>query len=394
MRNPAEPDFTSPEFLQQHIRSILDFYEPRVLAADGGFNQSYLDNGDIFDAHSRQLVGSARFVFNYATAYRLQGDAHYLEWARLGHSYLRDVHLQPNGHYAWLMEKGTVVDGRAMAYGHAFVLLAAASCVRAGVETAEQTLNETWEFLEHHFWDEHAQAYADERDESLLTLNPYRGQNANMHLCEALLGAWQATGNLRYLDRAELLANRFTVDLASQSNGLIWEHYNSDWQIDLEFNKDKPNDRYKPWGFQPGHQVEWCKLLLILNAERADKKWSIKAQELYDRAMAMGWDKQCGGIVYGVAPDGGFCAAEKYFWVHAEAFAAAWRLYQQTQEEKYLSDYQRIWRWSWQHLIDHTHGAWYRVRNRDGSAVDNQKSPLGKADYHTLGACWDVLSQA
>lgn len=393
MRIPPEPDFKACEFLQQHIRSILDFYEPRVLAENEGFHQSFLDNGKIYDLHTRQLVGSARFVFNYATAYRVHGNAHYRDWANHGLDYLQQIHRQPSGHYAWLVEQGSVVDGKASAYGHAFVLLASASCVRAGITSAIQTLDETWEFLERYFWDEGAQAYADERDESLVTLAPYRGQNANMHLCEALLNAWQATGNTRYLDRAEVLANRFTLDLAAQCDGLIWEHYDSCWQVDLEFNRDKPNDRYKPWGFQPGHQIEWCKLLLILNQERANKKWPAKAQELYDRAMRMGWDTTHGGIVYGVAPDGAFCAGEKYFWVHAEAFAAAWRLYKQTHDDKYLADYSRIWSWSWAHLIDHTHGAWYRVRNRDGSAVDDQKSPLGKADYHTLGACWDVLSQ-
>ncbi len=390
---PPQPAFENPEFLEQHVRSILDFYEPRVLSEQGGFHQCFLDNGDIFDTQSRQLVGSSRFVFNYATAYRLYGDVHYKDWAQWGLQYLTESHRQPNGHYAWLLDNDTVVDDRAMAYGHAFLLLAAASCVRAGIASAEKTLNDTWDFLETYFWDEQAQAYADERDSSLVTLASYRGQNANMHLCEALLGAWQATANVRYLNRAETLANRFAFDLAEQSNGLVWEHYTSDWQLDMDFNRDKPNDRYKPWGFQPGHQVEWCKLLLILNEQRPDSKWTSRAKDLYDQAMAIGWDNKYGGIVYGVAPDGQVCAAEKYFWVHAEAFAAAWRLYQLTNDEKYLNDYQRIWQWSWEHLIDHTHGAWYRVCNRDGTAVDNKKSPLGKADYHTLGACWDVLSQ-
>lgn len=387
------PNFESPEFLGQHIQTILDFYEPRVVAEDGGYYQCFLDDGELFDRDSRQLVGSARFVVNYAMAYREKGDAHYLAWARWGLTYLQDMHKQANGHYAWLIQKDKVIDDRAMAYGHAFVLLAAARCVQAGMDGAEQILNETWEFLEQFFWDEHAQAYADERDSSLSTLSPYRGQNANMHLCEALLIAWQATGNSRYLDRAELLATRFTLELCVQSNGLVWEHYHTDWQIDWDFNRDKPNDRYKPWGFQPGHQVEWAKLLLTLNAERVNDKWVLKARELFDRAMETGWDNEHGGIVYGVAPDGSFCATEKYFWVHAEAFAAAWRLYQVTGDDKYRDDYHRIWQFSWQHLIDHTFGAWYRVRNRDGSAVNNQKSPLGKADYHTLGACWDVLSQ-
>ncbi len=391
---PEEPKFEKRDFLQQHIQSILDFYEPRVISPAGGYYQCFLDNGEIFDRNTRQLVGSSRFVFNYATAHRLQGVDHYFEWAQWGFKYLNEVHLQPSGHYAWLIENDNVTDGRAMAYGHAFVLLAAASCLRIGIKSAEQTLNHVWDFLEHYFWDANHQAYADERDSSLTDLNQYRGQNANMHLCEALLAAWQATSNSRYLDRAELLAKRFTVELAAQSDGLIWEHYNADWQVDFEFNRDKPNDRYKPWGFQPGHQVEWSKLLLMLNAEKPNQQWPTKARELYDRAMSIGWDSEFGGIVYGVAPDGSICAPEKYFWVHAETIATAWRLYQHTENKKYLQDYQRIWSWSWKYLVDHTYGAWYRVRKPDGSAIDDRKTPLGKADYHTLGACWDVLGSS
>lgn len=387
-----EPDFESPDFLRQHIQSILAFYEPRVLSPDGGFYSCFLDNGDCYDPHSRQLVGSARYVVNYATAYRLYGNAHHRDWAQWGLDYLTQAHRQPNGHYAWLLESGRITDSRVMAYGHAFVLLAAASCIRAGLDTATATLHEIFDFMEQYFWDDSAGAYTDERDQSLETLAPYRGQNANMHMCEALLAAWQATADSRFLDRAEVLANRFAFDLAAQSDGQIWEHYDRHWQVDMQFNIDKPNDRYKPWGFQPGHQTEWAKLLLILNQERPDHRWVSRARQLHDRAMATGWDREQGGIVYGVAPDGRFCATEKYFWVQAESFATAWRLYAETGEERYREDYSRIWQWSWEHLVDHTHGAWFRVRNRDGTAIDDRKSPLGKTDYHTMGACWDVLS--
>lgn len=384
--------FESPEFLEKHIQSTLAFYEPRVFAPEGGFYGCFLDNGDCFDPHVRQLVGSARYVLNYATAYRLYGKAQDLEWAQWGLDFLNNSHKQPNGHYAWQLEKGVVTDTRVMAYGHAFVLLAAASCFRAGMTSALTTINDTFDFLETYFWDEAAGAYNDERNDSLDVLSPYRGQNANMHMCEALLAAWQATKDVRFLDRAERLANLFAFDLAAQSGGQIWEHYDANWQVDMEFNIDKPNDRYKPWGFQPGHQTEWAKLLLILDGERPNNKWLPKARALYDKALETGWDKEFGGIAYGVAPDGSFCASEKYFWVQSETFATAWRLYHATGDEKYLQDYKRIWNWSWAHLIDHEHGAWFRVRNRDGSAIDNKKSPLGKTDYHTMGACWDVLS--
>lgn len=383
--------FEQRKFLEDHIQSTLAFYDPRVMSKDGGFLGCFLDDGTCFDPDSRQLVGSARYVVNYATAYRLYGDPKYLEWAKWGLDFLTEAHKQPNGHYAWLLEDRVITDSRVMAYGHAFVLLAAGACHRIGISTALQTLNDTYDFMETHFWDASAEAYSDERDDTLKYLSPYRGQNANMHMCEALLAAWQATADLRFLDRAEQLADRFTFHLAAQSEGQIWEHYDSDWNVDMAFNIDFPNDRYKPWGFQPGHQLEWSKLLLILNGERPNEKWLSKAKSLYEKAIASGWDQDFGGIVYGVAPDGSFCASEKYFWVHAEAFATAWRLYKATGENKYLLDYRRIWRWSWDHLIDHTHGAWFRVRHRDGSPIDNKKSPLGKADYHTMGACWDVL---
>ena len=386
------PNFESAEFLERHIQSTLAFYEPRVFSKDGGFHGCFYDDGKSYAPDARHLVGSARYVLNYATAYRRCGNAQHKDWAEWGLSFLTTQHRQKNGSYAWLLENGEITDHRVMAYGHAFVLLAAASCVRAGITSASRTMNEIYDFLETYFWDAAAGAYNDERDSTLSILSPYRGQNANMHMCEALLEAWQASGNVKFLDRAEVLADKFAFELASQSNGQIWEHYDESWKVDMLYNIDSPNDRYRPWGFQPGHQTEWSKLLLILHEARPNKKWVHKAQALYDKALSSGWDKEYGGIAYGVAPDGTYCAREKYFWVQSESFAAAWRLYVVTEHEKYRDDYNRIWQWSWDHMIDHIHGAWFRVRSQDGSKVDNKKSPLGKTDYHTMGACWDVLS--
>ena len=394
MTTPAKPDFTSPAFLNRHVASILAFYEPNVRASDGGFHQCFRDDGSVYDSGTRHLVSSARFVFNYATAYRLYGTPHYRDWASEGMDFLNRAHRQNNGHYAWVIQNGQVSDNRAMAYGHAFVLLAAASCVQAGIQAAAPVIDELWDFLETYFWEEDANAYADERDGSLGTLDDYRGQNANMHMCEALIAAFEATGQQRFLTRAALIAKRFAIELASQNDGLIWEHYDTAWQCDMQYNIDKPDDLFKPWGFQPGHHVEWSKLLMMLNQHDAQEQWITRATDLYQQAMRRGWDDKHQGLVYGFAPDGEFADTHKYFWVHAEAFAAAWRLYKYTSEQAYLEDYQRLWTYSWNTLIDHHQGAWFRIRNRDGSAFDDLKSPPGKTDYHTMGACWDVLSQS
>lgn len=396
MTSPPFPrdGFDNPTFLEGHVRSILDFYEDRAFDEQGGFFHTYKDNGDIYDPGLRHLVSSTRFVFNYATAYRMHGTSHYLKWAKHGLKYLSQMHLQAEGHYAWELKNGQVSDGRAMAYGHAFVMLAGASSLQAGLSEGREFIDSAWQILEDQFWDADHEAYADERDATLQVLDPYRGQNANMHTCEALLAAWEATGAEKFIDRASLLAERFAGKIADQSGGLIWEHYTKEWQVDLEYNRDKPDDLFKPWGFQPGHQVEWAKLLLVLNSHKPSTWLVEQATSLYQVAMETGWDDEFGGLVYGFAPDGTFADSHKYFWVQAEAFAAAWRLHQVTGEDRYLNDYRRLWEWSWTHLIDHKDGAWFRIRNRDGSRVDDLKSPPGKTDYHTLGACWDVLSQS
>ena len=392
MSTSTKPNFSSAEFLEQHVKFILNFYEDRVVAPEG-FYQCFKDNGDVYDTETRHLVSSTRFIFNYATAYRLYGIEEYKNRAEHGLKHLVSKHRQPNGNYAWVLSGNNMVDGSAMAYGHAFVMLCAASCVRAGIADAESIIEQTWNFVNKHFWEDGHRAYADERNSALDVLDPYRGQNANMHMCEALIAAWQATNETRYLDRAELLANRFSFELAEQSNGLIWEHYDIDWMVDMQYNIDKPDDLFKPWGFQPGHQVEWTKLLLQLNEARPNPKWVDKATHLFDEAMQKGWDDQYGGLVYGFGPDNQFADTHKYFWVHAEAFAASWRLYKVTGDQKYHQHYIDLWQWSWTYLIDHEYGAWFRIRNRDGSAFDDLKSPPGKTDYHTLGAVWDVLSQ-
>ncbi|MCO4785811.1 MAG: AGE family epimerase/isomerase [Marinomonas atlantica] len=385
------PQFDQPDFLQQHTHSILNFYEPVVLDPNGGFYQNFLDDGTVFEPHSKHLVSSCRFIFNYAEAYRRGYGDHYANWTRQGLDYLEQKHYLPEtDHYTWTL--GSDTDKTAMAYGHAFVVLAYSHAHLAGLVDATDKLVHLFHWLDTHFYQAEFSAYADELSADLTSLDSYRGQNANMHLCEAFIAAYLAIGDQRFLSRAMTLAQRFAGELCDQAGGLIWEHYDKNWQPDWQYNIDKPDDLFKPWGFQPGHQVEWTKLLLQLDQLSPDKWLKERARSLFDQAVSKGWDDEFGGLVYGFAPDTWvFSDAQKYFWVQAEAIAAAYRLYQTSQEPVYLQWYNKLWQYSWDHLIDHQYGAWFRIVARDGSKITNEKSPMGKVDYHTLGACWDVL---
>jgi mannose/cellobiose epimerase-like protein (N-acyl-D-glucosamine 2-epimerase family) len=392
------PDFRSPGFLLGHIRHTLAFYAPRERDPSGGFFHFYKDDGSVYDRRTRHLVSSTRFVFNHAMAFRRFGDAADLEAARHGLAFLRQAHAQPNGTYAWQVDwhegRSTVQDGTCHCYGLAFVLLAHAHALMAGLAEAAEGLAATFERMEQHFWLPAHQLYADEATADW-RVGPYRGQNANMHACEALLAAHEATGERRYLERALALATSIARRQADLAGGLVWEHYHADWSPDWDYNRHDKTNIFRPWGYQVGHLTEWAKLLMMLEAALPATErpaWLLeRARHFFDTAVIRGWDRTHGGLVYGFAPDGEVCDADKYFWVQAESLAAAAWLAVRTGESRYWDAYDGLWAYSWAHMIDHRHGAWYRIRTRDNRAYSDEKSPAGKTDYHTMGACYDVL---
>ena len=391
MTPPSLPDFRSPAFLRRHIRDTMAFYHPRCLDPAGGCFHYFRDDGSVYDATHRHLVSSTRFVFDYAMAARAFGDPACVDAARHCLAYLRDVHRNPaSGGYAWTLRDGRVEDATNHCYGVAFVLVAYATACRAGIAEAAAWMDETWELLERRYWDADAGLYRDEAD-AAWRFTGYRGQNANMHMCEAMLAAFDASGRQRYLDRALLLADHMTRRQAAKAGGLVWEHYDTDWNIDWEYNRDNPKHLFRPWGFQPGHQTEWAKLLLILD-RHVDADWLLPtARRLFDTAVARAWDDEYGGLCYGFAPDGTVCDDDKYYWVQAESLAAAACLAQRTGEDVYWQWYGRLWRYAWEHFVDHEYGAWYRILDRRNRKYSDEKSPAGKTDYHTMGACYEVL---
>lgn len=393
------PDFRSRAFLLDHIRRTMAFYHPRAIDPSGGFHHFWRDDGSIYDARTRHLVSSTRFIFNYAMARRQFGNPDYLGAVQHGLLYLRARHRNPaTGGYAWVLEAGKVADATNHCYGFAFVLLAYAHAVMAGVEEARPWIGETFDLMERHFWQPEHSLYADEAGADWSQLSPYRGQNANMHACEALLAAFDATGEGRYLQRAETLARNITVRQAALAGNLVWEHYRPDWSVDWDYNRDDKANIFRPWGYQPGHLAEWAKLLLILERHGPRLQsagWLLpRAMELFDAALLKAWDAANGGIAYGFAPDGSLCDGDKYFWVQAESLAAAALLADRTGDGRYWDWYDRIWEYCWRHFVDHEHGAWYRILTQDNRKISDEKSPAGKTDYHTMGACYEVLNVA
>jgi len=394
-------DFYDNSFLIKHCESILSFYDQRIIDSsddiNNGYFQNFYDDGSTFNTGFKQLVSSTRIIINYATAAKILDKPHYLAVAQHGLDFLENVHWQSESQgYAWTLQDNQPEDMTQQAYGYAFVLLAYAAVRKAGIITCDDKLHQVYNLLEQRFWQAEYGLYADTLTLKTVIaegkLSDYRGQNANMHLCEAMIAAYEATNDSLFLERAKTIASNICQRQAALTNGLVWEHFTSNFQIDWQYNINDPKNLYRPWGFQPGHQTEWTKLLLQLN-RHSPEQWLVdRAKYLFDVAYDKAWDKQYGGLIYGFDQQGKCCDDDKYFWVQAETIAAAALLYQVTKEDQYLHKYHQLWRYSWKHFVDHTYGAWFRVLRRDNSKYSNEKSSAGaKCDYHTLGACFEVI---
>ena len=215
-----------------------------------------------------------------------------------------------------------VGDATNHCYGLAFMLLLYSQSHLSEVANYQDKIYQVYNLMEDKLWDTKFGLYADQASADWSTIDSYRGQNANMHACESMISAYEATKDQQFLDRALTIANNICIRQTKDTEGYVWEHYDENWNIDWDYNKDDPKNLYRPWGYQPGHFIEWSKLLLLINKLMPQAWLVIQAEYLYKHAIEKTWDEEFGGLMYGFGPDGSICDDEKYFWVQAEALAA------------------------------------------------------------------------
>lgn len=388
-------DFRSPDFLRRHILATMSLHEGRSRDPSGGFFQFFRTDGTVGDRETRELVGSACCVINHAMAARHFGRPEWREATRHGLRFLRDAHRDADtGGYAWRVRwhgaggnygERDVLDATNRCEGLAFVLLAHAQALMAGIEDARLGLHETFGLLEQHFWEPAHGLYADEADAGW-KLAPYRGQHAKLRACQAMLAAFEATGEGRFLDRAETLARSVTQRLAALTHGLLWEHYRLDWSIDRD---DHGHDRRR--GFHTGHHAAWATLLLTLDRHRPGDWLLPRARELYAAATQHSWDAKHGGLFSGFGPDRALVDHDKHASVQAAALAAAAWLAARTGEGGYWDWYDRVWDHGWAHFVDHPHGDWHRRLSPDNRPLGDGEGSVGETQADTMGACYEVL---
>lgn len=391
----THPTPGDPAWLRQEEHSLFAF--ATASAVSDGFG--WLDTrGELVTERPTETWICARMTHVFALA-DLRGEPRAGRLADHGVRALASGPLRDAEHGGWHeavpgdpRSEGHDQRARKGAYPHAFVVLAAASATVAGRPGARNLLTQALEVIEEHFWDEEAGALRESWDHAWTSTEDYRGANSNMHAVEAFLAAADATGDHRWARRALRIAERLVHGVAREHGWRLPEHFTPDWQPLPDYNRDRPDHPFRPFGSTTGHLLEWSRLLVHLAvALRAVgdpvPAWlDTDARALFDHATERGWAADgSDGFPYTLDWSDTPVVRERMHWVVAEATMAAWALDHHFGTADRSKLYDRWWRYAAHHHVDTDHGGWHHELAPEGRPAGGVWS--GKPDtYHAYQA--------
>ena len=375
------------EWRRTEASRLIAFGRAAALA-DGGFG--WLDvNGAIDTTQPCPLYLNSRMTYVFALAHLIGvPGAESLAASGLGALVNRYADGENGGWFSSVDLSGQVIDFSKANYAHAHTLLAAASAVAAGIPGADSVLAAATAAIEQHFWSDREGCALESWNADFTELEPYRGANSNMHSIEAYLAAGDVTGNPVWHARAMAIAAHLINGHARANSWRVPEHYDERWQPQPEYNRDRPNDQFRPYGTTPGHSFEWARLLLTLEAgQTAPPAWLLEAATaLFDTAVADAWQRDGHpGLIYTVDTNGRPVVTARMHWVACEAVLAADALNRRTGEERFAAVAAQWWGEIDRYFLDRKNGGWWQELAPD--MIPAASTWSGKPDlYHSYQA--------
>jgi mannose-1-phosphate guanylyltransferase/mannose-6-phosphate isomerase len=204
---------------------------------------------------------------------------------------------------------GSVADATEDAYDHSCVLLALAHAHMSGNPDALRLGEETFAFLDAHLEDSRMTGFLETSDS-----DGERRSNPHMHLLEAFLAWYQATGERAHLRRAARIIDLFRSHFFDPESWTLGEYFDAEW---------KPSAGEKGSWTEPGHHFEWASLLVDFAGRSGQAELSGFARKLYASAIANGLNRAT-GLAYGAVSRQGLpLDLISRSWPQAEAVKAA-----------------------------------------------------------------------
>lgn len=388
------------------VHCILPFWTSDYIVdqKNGGFYGRVTLDMQLDNTEPRSLVLAGRMTYAFSEAYRVFGDALYLQKARYAFEDLvsRFYDTQYGGAFISTTAAGEILADNKPNYCEAFFLMGCAAYYRAsGDERGKQLAMETFGLMEKHVrfapGRYHANMARDWQTAEGMGFGPGKGpampEGAVMfphHLCQAYVQLYKATGSSQV--RAAL----------REMVGLVADELYDPQYRNLKTIIGKNGERIgNHQSF--GHDCEISYLAITaakLTGDGAllDKVKAIMADVL-ENVVEHDFDP------YGSLYNGGDLNSDRrdpvhVWWAQAEAVTAMLQGYELTGDEKFLAACERQAAFIEQYFVNREHGDWYSnilVDETGGHIVDGMhgfdKLNGGKCPFHNSQMCFEVMER-
>lgn len=376
------------------LHNILPFWATHAVDPNGAFYGAVSCDLQVDPTAERGMLLSARILWTFAAAFRAYGldrDRAVMERARedLLTGFCDPVH----GGFIWSVHPdSSPARTRKQVYGQAFAIYAFTEHhLATGDPASLAAAQDLFHLLERHARDpEHGgyfEAFAadwspiEDMRLSAIDLNTPKSQNTLLHLMEAytnLHHAWPDPAVTEALTALVHLMRDRVLDPAGEHLRLFF---------DVDWTPAHDTISY-------GHDIEAAWLLVaavrVLPLSRLQAEIEALAVRIANATLPF-LDAD-GALLYEGNPREGVTKDFKEWWVQNEALVGFLEAHQLTDDPRFYTAAERIWEFCENHLIDHTHGEWFRATDRAGQPDTTAlKISFWKCPYHNGRAALEAI---
>lgn len=400
--------------IASEMRTVLDkelarWYPASIDTVYGGFFSDLNEDWQLDGPQTKMVVTQARHVWAASTAAMFyQTDNRLREIAAHGVAFLKDRmwDQQYGGYYDLVDREGTPITSNGeiikQAYGNSFAVYGLSTYAYVSGDTNVLTMaKQAFGWLEQHSYDRLNGGYFQFMTrEGEPLVDGYRGTapkdyNSTIHLLEAFTQLYHVWPDSIVRERLQSLLH-IVRDGMTDERGSLRLYFKRDWTpISYAASDDAVRERNISIDhISFGHDIETA--YLMIEAEEAlglkkDETTLRVAKRMVDHVLAMGWDRERGGIY-----DGGYyprgktsvkiVMPTKEWWAQVEAFNALSMMADlfPKDERGYQEYFVRQWDYCKKYVIDTLRGGWYWGGvDADASRLHAPKGSIWKGNYHT-----------
>jgi mannose-6-phosphate isomerase len=319
----------------------------------GGFIEKLDIEGRADRAAPRRVRVQARQIYSFAKAAQMGWYPEGREIAIKGLDYLLAKAKSPDGRPGFihlLGWDGSTLNATRDTYDHAFVLLALSTVYQLSKDAqVRDEIESLLAFIDRDLRSPHGGFL-----EGIPATMPRR-QNPQMHMFEALIATFDATGDSVFQNRAGELYALFVANLYDPQRGVLGEYFEEDWS------------KIEPVSVEPGHQAEWVWLLRGFERITGCPTARHRSQLL---ASALRYRDDVTGCLFDEGDAGGNVRKfTRRCWPQTE-IAKAWIAQAEIGEQGAADEAREALARLYRHYLRHpVLGGWYDQFDRDGRSV-------------------------